>query len=505
LVTGPGAELAWSGREARRLRYAILWGVYENNAFDTVHKWSEAFVDSLDLYEGVRSIYSPARRIGEFYAEHVYPGQVDPEAGDGSGRPSGAPIVGASDPVREALAAVIRDSRIGDVLDVLVRHGAVCGDAFLRVWDAPKRMKVGIEVIPPWEVADLDLDAAGNCRGYTIERLIPDPRAEPDDALAPPVLYKETCRRDGRAAVFETYLEGEPADLSGAGWRWSEPYGFVPLVHIRHRHICFMWGASELHGEVGRLAELDALVSRIVDHVHIAAEAPLYLEGGKATNVKAVEPDDDGGRGRRRGRLMLSGEGKPHNLVAPLNVEHVAALARELLRAIEAAHPELVAGEIGPAASGESRREARRQAEARVVRRRAAYDDGLARALKMALTIGGMGGYPGFDGIDRFAYERGDLDFAIGPRPVFATDQMARLEEEERRGRALKAQTDAGLPLAIAMRRCGFPDDDVRRAAELAAQDADAALARAVRLGFSDGGGLPDDVIDLVALPAPGR
>jgi hypothetical protein len=62
--------------------------------------------------------------------------------------------------------------------------------------------------------------------------------------------------------------------------------------------------------------------------------------------------------------------------------------------------------------------------------RRAGYDSALMRAHQMAVAIGGMRGYVGYQGFSLDSYRAGALEHSIGDRPVFAIDPLDRIEED---------------------------------------------------------------------------
>jgi hypothetical protein len=153
---------------------------------------------------------------------------------------------------------------------------------------------------------------------------------------------------------------------------------------------------------------------------------------------------------------------------------------KNMLSEIEADYPELQV-EINQAIqtnSGRAVRLARQPAETKVNERRARYDDALARAQKMAMTIGGIRGYTDFGGINLESYAAGKLDHSIGPRPVFARDPLDELEIEEAFWTAATAAKEAGLPLHVYLKRHGWTDKEiaeVEKAVEKAAQQAQSA------------------------------
>lgn len=104
----------------------------------------------------------------------------------------------------------------------------------------------------------------------------------------------------------------------------------------------------------------------------------------------------------------------------------------------------------------------------------------------MALSIGGQRRYPGYRDFTWRSYFDGDLGLRIGPRPVFALDEESRLVVEGERGRTLKALTDAGVGLAVAMRRAGFAETDIRETIRERRGDEVRGLARIKALSFSE-------------------
>ncbi len=118
---------------------------------------------------------------------------------------------------------------------------------------------------------------------------------------------------------------------------------------------------------------------------------------------------------------------------------------------------------VGGAASGRARRIARERIEARVVARRAGYDDALVRAQMMAISIGGMKGYEGYEAFNAESYANGELAHSIGDRPVFAVDTMDHIEEGQARANVLASLTASGVPVVAAMELAGYPPKRSRR------------------------------------------
>jgi hypothetical protein len=96
-----------------------------------------------------------------------------------------------------------------------------------------------------------------------------------------------------------------------------------------------------------------------------------------------------------------------------------------------------------------------------VSQRRAGYDDGLVRIHKMAISIGAIKKYPGFGVFAPESFDNGLLDHTIGDRPVFAVDEMDRLEELKARAEVIKGFVDAGMPFESALREVGMSDEEI--------------------------------------------
>jgi hypothetical protein len=486
-----GDPREWRLWEARRSRYAIQWSHYEGTLYDAINAWLEELKEDKALYEFVRHIYSPANRLGEFWATHIYGGALDPDAGDGFPVRSGIPIVTQSTELRGAIAKLWKDSNWQVQKEIVGRFGSVMGDVAMTVVDDPRRKMVKLSVVDPRHIFDVDEDPFGNCRGYVLRKMVPDPewdvvedgRGDDGGTLpCPYVEYLEICRRRGDAVVYETYKDGEAYDWSdpdgsgverrGEGWQWIEEYGFVPFVRIQHKDIGLGFGMSEFSPALlSKLYELDDQASKFGDYVRRAVDSPWLMSGINADDMTSEENDtrkqtgDRKGEGKQRVPIIWASEpnARAQPLIAPLDLPAVMENIRSILRVIEQEHPELTA-DLALAtgdASGRALRVAKEKAEALVIQRRATYDDALRRLQQMAISIAAMNRYPGYETFTADSYARGDLDHQIGQRPVFALSNWEMLEEELERSKVVLTLTQAGVPLETAWTRAGYKEEDV--------------------------------------------
>jgi hypothetical protein len=471
---------------ARQTRYEIFWSMYENTVYREIHRWARTYKTKYGLYRYVRNIYNPAYRLGEFWKTHLWGGSLDLETAKGT-----LPIITDNDPLRPAIAQLWRWSNWHVRKDIATLYGAVMGDVFLQVVDDVGRGKVYLDVVHPGTVSDVTVDAFGNVKAYKIE----ESRKSPEKS-GQSVTYVETAKRgDGQAVTFQTFMNGKPYAWNGQAAEWEEPYGFIPLVHVKHNDVGMDWGWSELHPARSKMHEMDDVASILSDQIRKTVNVKWLFTGtakptsspspaGASESTSRPEP----GREEEPALYAKGTDVKAIPMVAELNIEGTVQHILEILKDLERDYPELkydalrASGDV----SGKALRVARQPAEAKVLQRRALYDDALMRAQQMAVAIGGFRKYDGFKGFNLDSYERGDLDHQIGERPVFAVDSLDELEEDklfwETAGMAVKA----GAPLDSYLRDSGWDDDRITQFFNSAEYQARLALMQA-GMGASNG------------------
>jgi hypothetical protein len=103
----------------------------------------------------------------------------------------------------------------------------------------------------------------------------------------------------------------------------------------------------------------------------------------------------------------------------------------------------------------------RRDADDKVNERRPLYDNALVRALQMAISIGGMRGYKQFTSFNLESYQKGDLDFKIGKRPVFTKDALEDLETESMFWDVASKAKSNGMSIPLYLEKHGWEKDDI--------------------------------------------
>ncbi len=473
--------------DARRLRYDLHWAFYEGTAYDSgpnaTRGYMRKFKADNGIYAPTRPIMNFANRLGEFYANYIYNGALDPEAGDGTLLPSAIPIETENETLRPAIGTLWKASNWQNTKSIWTRNSAVFGDSPLMVVDDPQKQRVYLKPIHPKTVMEYHPDEFGNVKSYVIYEMRPDPLASAQpfwNAGGPKLVceYHETCERDGDFVVYRTYRNRTPFAWNGVSAEWAIPYGFVPMVW--HKHLDFgheTCGMSEYHAALVKGTESDDLGSKINDHTRKALEAFWLFSGLKPGDVEAAFSRRDKAKGASSairtellGIFSSDANAKATPMMANLDISHVSAHLAQLLDSNLQDYPELRFDRIRVTgdASAKALREARKPAEVKINERRGGADSSLARAMQMAIAIGGWRGYEGYKGFNLDSYTKGDLDFAIGHRSVFGVEPLDLLEEEKARADVMQTYVTAGVPTELAAQRAGWTETDLAKLEELA-------------------------------------
>jgi hypothetical protein len=496
----------WDRWEARLTRYDLLWSIYQNNSYqDLVHPWAARYKTAYGLYKHSRHIYNPAYRLGEFWASHLQGGLLDKLAGDGETAPSALPIITDNEAIRAPIARLWKDSRWQRHKDIFTRWGSVLGDVAVKVCDDTERGKVRLQVVHPGHLKWVDFDDQHNVKAYIIQKWMYDPRdasiANESPTIDPRarqrvVIYQEKCFRDGDDVVYQTFLDGTPYAWYGDKPEYVEKYGFVPLVIASHESIGLDYGACAFHSGLSRFREVDDMASGLSDQIRKAIRAPMLMAGVKAPSgglIKSAQTDraqqtpdavannPEPARTESDYLYATDSQARAQHLTYDLDLTGVIAHIDAMLADIERNFPELIAdtGNMSGTVTAEAIRNARQQASGKVQGRRPGYDEPTVALHQMALTIGGMKGYDGYEGFNDGSFHAGKLDHAIGQRAVFEVDPRDSIEEDQAFWTAIQTQVTVGVPLALALERNGWSEEDLEALAD----------ARAKEPAPEDGGG----------------
>ena len=431
----PQTWRGWDDYSARLARYEILEGYYHNLAYHKIMKYAQQLKVAEQLYKHVRGVHNPDKRLVEGYVAKVFGGVLDIENGT-----SGAIPLQAEDPaIIEAVIQLWRDSHWGQKKSLFVRYGAMKGDTFLKVVDDIESQSVRLEAVDPAKVKKIDKDSSGKITYAEFEYYIRDTDTGYNRLyreVVTPELYqiftREDITRNGRfissqIIPFAAFTNGRNEPVS----EWRNEYGFVPLVHVQHTDMGLMFGAPAIHGALHKVNELNDLASVVNDAMRNQSVLPLVTINAKvgaldfgtdrSTDTSADNSDIDTPRKDTMKVLNISGAGADIKTLAPtLNVADALQNIVNIEMEIERDLPELSLHRIreGGQLTAPGVRSAYDDAIARYQEARGNYDTGMVQAQQMALAIGGMRNYDGYQGFGLQSLEDGSLDHQVAQRPV---------------------------------------------------------------------------------------
>lgn len=473
--------------EDRSAIYDRLWEYYTNTMFQDLSAW-QYYMSEHGLYRHIRPIYNPISRLTGFY-HSIYPGVL---ASDAIRPPDGAPLAvplsdDTPDEVRRAIGNAWRWANWQENKDLWVTYSVVLGCGPIRIADDLDRRMVYPEVIWPGHIKELTLDPSGNVRSYVIEY----ETADTGESANPSVTYTEAVDQE---SVYKKLGDKVLVDA-------ANPYGFVPMVWWRFQNWGTAYGAPAFAASIGKVDELNHLMSLIHDEVFKTVGAPLLLRGVVAPSnfpaAKRGSTEDFSYRHSDReekGIIYAPNENAGIETLTT-NVAEALDVAKGLQKEIEDDFPELTAytalremtQTTGPAVDALSA-----DVRARFTRAAAAADCQQIKLWQMVLAIGGervrQGQWGARGELDRIrqafepfslrSYEQGDLDFSIDMRPLVYPSQATLYADEKALWEAVDAAKSAGVPVEVVLRKFGWDDRRIEalRAAITSTSSVDAAM-----------------------------
>ena len=452
--------------EARKVRYDILGSFYDNSTYrDLIHSWGKQYRSTYQLYKAIRNIYNPTNRCVEFWKWMIWGGILDPEA-----KEAGAiPIKTDKQAIRPAIAKLWKDSNWAANKDVATMFGTEFGDVGIKIVDDPGKGQVRLEVVHPKTIKDLTLDTSGYVKGYVLQDV-----REWQGKL---VTFQEECwHNEGEDEVhFATYKDNQLFAWNGVLAEWVEFYGFVPFVAIQHIRTGMNYGWAEIHPFRVKVQELDDLASKMHDYIRKVVD-PVWLfnfkqpKGGidlrsaqapaSVSNPQPIREELPAiyvGDTNAKGQALVTSE---------IDIQKAVTEVQNVIAELERDLPELQMDiwTAGQYTTGKALRNARQRVERKVIQRRPEYDAALVRAHQMALSVGGSGGYKGYEGFSLNSYADGDLDHVIpSERRIFDTDQTEELDKKKIFWDVIVAADRQGLPLEQILLDLGKSQDWVTK------------------------------------------
>lgn len=429
----PHEDYGWDTYTARLNRYAFAEWYYNNTVYTRIlggaaelHRYERR------LYKHVQGVYNPVKRLVDSYPAKIYGGQID-----WMNLERGAiPVVSASETrIRDGVKALWRASNIGQVKSLYVHYGALYGDSVLKVVDDRASEKVRLEVVHPAKIKDITLNSAGDITRVVIEYNRTDDQPAPvgnaqwDESGGKSYVYTEVIDEQS----FRTYKDGEPfafyEDADGNKVSaWTNEYGFVPLVMVKHRNMGLDYGANAFYGSTRKIDILNDAASLLNDAIRKSVRIVWFFSGVNSANSTVTMSDEE--KDQLPAIFAPVGAEKPFAMTPNLDLQSALANVAALSSEVEKDMPELALNSVRERVrdvTGAAIESLYQDAVERYVEAQGHYDDGLVRANRMALAIGGYNRYKGYEGFTLESRNDDSTEHQIAKRK-YMFDKVSEME-----------------------------------------------------------------------------
>lgn len=459
-----------SQEAAPREWYKMLRAYYENNGlYDQLYEYMRAMatdaagrVDYGALEQALCGLRNPAYRAVEFYAMHLWPGDLD----------TAFRIETDKERLADAIMQVWQWSNWAVKKQVAARWYARDGDLFIKVVQPEGVPRVYFQLIEAQYVSDFEEDE----RGYMTYCRIDVPQWRRNGDKVESYTRTEVWDKAGGDMRIWEHDKGLDAALARLGpptqMRPLADMGidFVPIVRAPFADVGEKRGASCFGHVLDKIDEANRQATRL--------HQMLFRHND---NIWAVQSDfvDPSGRPippptlstttRTRGdgtteeQVELNGSKlarlpsgwKLQSLVPTLQYADALAILTAHMREIEDDLPELIyyrIRDLGTNISGRAVRMLLAGAIAKAEEARGNAVSALVRANQMAITIGQAAGIEGFD---VGTYEAGDLEHTLILPELFALDESERLQDLQLKRSALE------IPLETLWAEYGYSEEQI--------------------------------------------
>lgn len=433
-----GTSLSHSDYRVRLSEYARYEAYKNNTVYDNVRFFAEAVAANRKIYRHTSGLFNPLKRQNDLYASNVYQGTLNyDDLGEGA-----LPLAYDNDALTLPLQQVLKWSNLGQQLSRYVGDAALYGDAFWWVVDDPLRQRVRLELLHPAKVRDMNTDEVGNIKAAVIEYERSEDadiqQYQPSRLGSMPAKSRKNyvytlkmTREDEDEVHFETFRDGTPTaftqDADGTPLLdWYAPYPAVPMKHAMFEPTEEGWGANAFYASQSKLDQVNSVASQLNQSIRRVIE-PILL--AKNVNVatdssgqKRLEFSSQRDESTGVSTLFVNGVDVDITpLTIPLDIGQATAHIQNMLLEIERDMPVLALQRIREQSSltAPGVRSGYSDAIGRIESARMNLDTPLAQALQLAVTIGGVRGYSGFEAFSADSYDNGDMELRVKERAVF--------------------------------------------------------------------------------------
>lgn len=457
----------WSGMDklqpanstyARRMeQYFLMQSAYDGDIFVDNQRWRPYLLER-DLHEKTMCVINPTQRLCDFYAGSIYPGGYLSSTGYPviPNVPLAIPIVTSDAKIRAAIGQIWQWSNWEENLEDWIRMGAILGDAPVEIVDDVASGKVYPVIVRPEFITDVKIDDRKNVTEYTKELYVREPNTDTEQYY----LYTRTITKE---KIF-TYKNHKEFGYNGLPPVYDNPYGFVPLVWVKHRDP----GKGILPGKPAvrdwrKVEELNSDYTRLRMYIRKQALTPMLLAAMGEITPPISEVDGEEIDIEDMMILTAAADGTVYKLEGNLELKSAFDGIRMQMEEIDQDHPELKAEEnikqmsqiTGPASQdllGNVVRNVKSASKS--------YDRATKSMHQQMLAIAGMRANEGAEGwadlspqqkkflpfnLDSFV--NGDLEFSIAPRDALPRSEFDRAKMREQRYLTYAAGERANIPL----------------------------------------------------------
>lgn len=466
--------------------YELLDALYQSDVYQDL---TTAEKERANLPASILPIRNPTFRAVEFYAAHLFPGNL----------PDALPIVTENERIVEPIQQVWQWSNWGSEKQATARQYALYGDWFCKVVTRDDGQRVYLQQIHPSHVIDFDTNERGDLTYIRVD--IPFTRRLADGTKETRFEVEIWDKASGRYRRWEIERANTPTEELGQPERDDDMavFGidFVPFCHAQFRNIGEPRGSGCVTPVIRKLWQADILATSLHERLFRYNQADWVLhapgrpEAGKWVMPPELETNEAGEyqMGNERVHKLPAGW-ELGDLIAKLDYPAALAILQDHMREIENDLPELAYYNLRElnAVSGRAVRMLLSDAIARALEARGNAETALVKLNQMALTIGGEANIPAFRNIG--TYENGDFDHDFEPRDIIALNDLEELEAQFNKELAYEKMLARGYSQRELLRRDGLTDKQIDEM--LAESQANTeSLGRAILAEFNAGAGVP--------------
>ncbi|MFH1486072.1 MAG: hypothetical protein ABIH46_08380 [Chloroflexota bacterium] len=464
--------------------YELLKAYYLNNGlYDELYTMLYA-IDGHE--ESMRPLRNPAHRVVEFYAAHLWPGNLH----------DALQIETENKRIVEPIKQILKWSNWGIRKQRLARWLAIYGDSLIKVVSAPEKTppQVFLQCIEATYVTLLMTDE----RGFLTYVRIDVPKTERNDKGDTEIVwYTEEWVKADQSYRLWKHNKGPGATITSLGQSQAEKkfaeFGidYIPIVHIPFRDIGEERGLGSFAHSIDKIDEANRMCTRLhrllwrYKNPVWALRANQVDPSGRPIPAPRIDQNTENEVELGGDKLLrLPGNSDLTPLIPNLSWEDALSVLQDHMRELEQDMPELAWWRLRDKAevSGEAVQLLLGDAVQRAEEVRGNAYGGLERALQMALSIGSE-----MDLWSVGSYEDDDLEHRLIGRPVVPQSQNDMGEMAAR-------YKQAGFPMMAIARKVyqtkaeleqfekDLEDDAQRKAEEFAL------MARETEREFNKGG-----------------